>query len=260
MRAMPAITDPDRIRAALDRDRTWSAYAIGDLDPARLPDCSWYAPDDDADTLVLLYRGFTPPILFAIGDPALLSRVFAMLDAPMVSLHLLPEAVDALPPAYIATDTHPMWRMTVSAESFCPVDAYQDVEALDLSDAEAVAELFAHAREGGEEPQFYKPSMLAEGAFRGIREGNDLVAVAGAHLFSPALGVCTIGNVYTRRDRRRRGLAACVTSAVVRSALAASISTIVLNVSQANDAARRVYEQLGFGVHCAFVEGEARLA
>ena len=27
-----------------------------------------------------------------------------------------------------------------------------------------------------------------------------------------------------------------------------------------NDAARRVYEQLGFRVHCAFVEGEARLA
>lgn len=58
-------------------------------------------------------------------------------------------------------------------------------------------------------------------------------------------------------DRRRRGLAARATSAVVRHALAASIPTIVLNVSQANDAARRVYEHLGFGVHCAFVEGEA---
>ena len=86
------------------------------------------------------------------------------------------------------------------------------------------------------------------------------MAVAGAHLFSPALGVCTIGNVYTRRDCRRRGLAARATSAVVRHALAASIPTIVLNVSQANDAARRVYERLGFHVHCAFVEGEAALA
>ena len=254
---MPLTADLKRIRTALDRDRTWSAYAIGDLDPERLPNCSWYAAASDPDTLVLLYRGFMPPILFATGDPELLSLVFAELDAPAVSLHLLTEAVDSLPPAYTATDTRPMWRMTVSAGSFRPAAADDDVAALDISDAAAVAALFTDAREGGEEPPFYRPSMLAEGSFRGIREGADLVAVAGAHLFSPALGVCTIGNVYTRRDRRRRGFAARATSAVVRHALAASIPTIVLNVSQANDAARRVYEQLGFRVHCAFVEGEA---
>ena len=254
---MPLTTDLRRIRTALDRDRTWSAYAIGDLDPERLPYCSWYAPAADTDTLVLLYRGFMPPILFAIGDPALFSQVFGELDAPTVSLHVLPEAVDALPPAYIATDTKPMWRMTVSAASFRPAAADDDVVVLDMSHTAAVAALFADARAGGEEPPFYRPAMLAEGSFRGIWEGAELVAVAGAHLFSPALGVCTIGNVYTRRDRRRRGLAARTTSAVVRHALDASIPTIVLNVSQANDAARRVYEHLGFRVHCAFVEGEA---
>jgi ribosomal protein S18 acetylase RimI-like enzyme len=256
---MPVTTDLQRIRAALDRDRTWSAYAIGDLAPERLPYCSWYAPAADPYTLILLYRGFTPPILFATGDPALLSLVFTELDAPTISLHVLPEAVEALPPAYTATDIKPMWRMTVSAASFRPA-ADDGVVALGLSDAVAIAALFADAREGGEEPAFYRPSMLAEGSFRGIWEGADLVAVAGAHLFSPALGVCTIGNVYTRRDRRRRGLASRVTSAVVRHALAASVPTIVLNVSQENDAARRVYEQLGFHVHCAFVEGEAASA
>jgi ribosomal protein S18 acetylase RimI-like enzyme len=257
---VPLTSDLQRIRTALERDRTWSAYAIGDLDPERLPDCSWYAPAVDPDTLVLLYRGFMPPILFATGDPDLLSLVFAELDAPTVSLHMLPEAVDALPPAYTATDTNPMWRMTVSAASFRPAAGDDEVAALDLSHAAAVAALFADARAGDEEPPYYEPAMLAEGAFRGIWEGADLVAVAGAHLFSPALGICTIGNVYTRRDRRRRRLAARVTSAVVQHALAASIPTIVLNVSQANDAARRLYEQLGFRVHCAFVEGEAHRA
>jgi ribosomal protein S18 acetylase RimI-like enzyme len=253
---MPLTTDLHRIRTALDRDRTWSAYAIGDLAPERLPYCSWHAPAVDPDTLVLLYRGFTPPILFATGDPALLSQVFTELDAPTISLHVLPAAIDALPPAYRTTDIAPMWRMTVSAASFSPATS-DDVVALDSSHADAVAALFADAREGGEEPPFYKPSMLAEGSFRGIWEGADLVTVAGTHLFSPALGVCTIGNIYTRRDRRRRGLASRATSAVVRHALAASVPTIVLNVSQTNDAARRVYERLGFHVHCAFVEGEA---
>jgi GNAT superfamily N-acetyltransferase len=254
---MPLTTDLQRIRAALDRDRLWSAYAIGDLAAERLPYCSWYAPAGDSDTLVLLYRGFTPPILFATGDPALLSSVFAELDAPSISLHVLPEAVEALPPAYAVTDTRPMWRMTVSAASFRPATPEDDVVALGLSHAGAVAALFEDARKAAEEPPFYTPSMLAEGSFCGVWESGDLVCVAGTHLFSPALGVCTIGNVYTRRDRRRRGLASRATSAVVRNALAASVPTIVLNVSQANDRARRVYEQLGFHVHCAFVEGEA---
>jgi ribosomal protein S18 acetylase RimI-like enzyme len=251
---MPHTTDLERIRAALDCDRTWSAYAIGDLDPARLPDCSWYSPAADPNTLVLLYRAFELPILFTTGDPALLSGLFAELDAPAVSLHLLPAAAQALPPAYRATDIRSMWRMSVSTESFRPV-AVDGVAALESSDAAAVAALFSDA--GGEAPPFYSPAMLADGSFRGIWEGTDLVAVAGTHLFSPALGVCTIGNVYTRSDRRRRGLAARATAAVVQHALAASIPTIVLNVSQANDAARRVYERLGFRVHCAFVEGEA---
>ena len=255
---MPLTTDLQRIRTALDRDRAWSAYAIGDLASERLHFCSWYAPAADPHTLVLLYRGFTPPILFATGDPALLSHVFVELDAATVSLHLLPEMVDALQPAYAAKDITPMWRMTVSAASFRPA-ADEDAVPLDPSHEGAVAALFAHAREGGEEPPFYRPSMLADGSFRGIWEGPDLVAVAGAHLFSSGLGVCTIGNVYTRRDRRRRGLGARVTSAVVRNALANAIPTIVLNVSQTNDAARRVYEQLGFRVHCAFVEGLALL-
>jgi len=257
---MPLTTDLRRIRAALDRDRTWSAYAIGDLAPERLPYCSWHAPDGDSDTLVLLYRAFTPPILFATGDPAQLSPVFTELDAPAISLHMRPEAVDALQPAYTATEITPMWRMAVAEASFHPAAADDDVAILDLSDAEAVAGLFADARKGGEAPPFYQPSMLGDGSFRGVWEGTDLVAVAGAHLFSAALGVCTIGNVYTRRDRRRRGLGARVTSAVVRNALAASIPTIVLNVSQTNETARRVYEQLGFRVHCAFVEGQARSA
>jgi GNAT superfamily N-acetyltransferase len=254
---MPLTTDLQRVRSALDRDRTWSAYAIGDLDPERLADCSWYAPAADLHALVLLYRGFVPPILFAIGNPALLSPLFGELDAPTVSLHLLAEAVPDLSPAYTLTDIKPMWRMTVSAASFRPAAGDDEAAPLNASHAEVVASLFADAREGGEEPTFYKASMLADGAFRGIWEGADLVAVAGTHLFSTALGVCTIGNVYTRRDRRRRGYAARATSAVVRHARAASIPTIVLNVSQGNDAARRVYEQLGFHVHCTFVEGEA---
>jgi ribosomal protein S18 acetylase RimI-like enzyme len=49
-----------------------------------------------------------------------------------------------------------------------------------------------------------------------------------------------------------------VTSAVVQHAIDREIPTIVLNVSQENDGARRVYESLGFRRYCEFFEGECR--
>ena len=83
-----------------------------------------------------------------------------------------------------------------------------------------------------------------------------MVAAAGTHLLlSRRERVATIGNVYTRRDCRGRGLGRIVMSAV-REALA-GIDTIGLNVRVDNRAAIRVYESLGFVRHCPFYEALA---
>ena len=55
-----------------------------------------------------------------------------------------------------------------------------------------------------------------------------LVAVAGTHLLAPEEGAAAIGNIYTRRDRRGRGLGRAVTSAVLADL--AGIETVGLNV------------------------------
>ena len=212
---------------------------------------------DGATALVLVYRGFNPPIVFAIGAAADLAPLFRELDAPVISLHVQPHVLTPLESAYRPTDIRHMWRMVVEPSSFRPVPT-ADVISLDASDLGAVNALYERGRLNGDGPTFFHPSMLEQGMFRGIREGADLIAVAGTHLHSTELGVCTIGNIYTHPDRRRRGLAARATSAVVSDAIQQRIGTIVLNVGQENVAARRVYEQLGFRCHCEFVEGEAR--
>ncbi len=255
---MPPVDDLSRVRACLDHDRAWSAYAIGDLHPDLAQDCVWLVAEPDTASLVLLYRGFSPPILFAMGDPAHLAPLVAELDAPIVSLHIRPEALPALTPAYRPTALKHVWRMSLDAAAFRPLDdAAAAVEVLDESDRDALERLYDDGRANGEGPTFFQPSMLRQGTFRGIREGSDLIAVAGTHLFSPALGICTVGNVYTRRDRRRLGHGARVTCAVVRHAIDENVPTIVLNVGQENLGARQLYEQLGFRVHCPFLEGEA---
>ena len=103
-------------------------------------------------------------------------------------------------------------------------------------------------------------AAIATAAVAFIRDAKARLSIFPRQItaITTELGVCTVGNVYTRRDRRRRGLAARVTSGVVQHAIAEAVPTIVLNVSRDNDAARRVYERLGFHCHCEFFEGEAR--
>ncbi len=79
--------------------------------------------------------------------------------------------------------------------------------------------------------------------------------MAGTHLVSRDEGAAAIGNVYTRRDRRGRGLSKRVTSAVLDAL--EGIGTIGLNVRADNPAAIRVYESLGFARHCPFIEALA---
>ena len=97
--------------------------------------------------------------------------------------------------------------------------------------------------------------MVSDGVFHGVFQGEDLIAVAGTHLVSRDEGAAAIGNVYVRRDRRGNGLSRIVTAGVLNDLR--GIETIGLNVRRDNAAAIRVYESLGFVLHCDFCEALA---
>jgi ribosomal protein S18 acetylase RimI-like enzyme len=124
-------------------------------------------------------------------------------------------------------------------------------------DVGAITSLYADGHRRSEAPYCFDPSMVEQGIFRGVWEDEELVAVAGTHLVVPSEGACAVGNAYARHDQRGRGFGARVTSAVASAALARGIPTVVLNVDQRNASAIRVYEGLGFRLHCDFVEGPA---
>jgi ribosomal protein S18 acetylase RimI-like enzyme len=255
------ITNLTRVRAILESDRPWAAYALGDLSPGLVEHAEWFATDDDS-ALLLLYRGFDPPVLFTLGQPDRVDQLLDEIEAPALSLQVRPEILSpmsALSTRFVQHWVRPMWRMTMMPDHYRPVDA-ADVTPLGVEDLDAVVSLFTDGAADGEAPHFFFPSMLRQGIFRGIWEGSALVAAAGTHMVVPMCGVCAIGNVYVRRDRRRRGLAARVTSAVVAAALEGALPTIVLNVSEDNDAAARVYAALGFRRYCSFVEGVLHVA
>lgn len=259
---MPRFADTSAVRVRLEQDRAWSAYALGDLSPQFAAAAEWHAEAGGPGAngpLVLVFRAFTVPIVFGIGDPPDLQPLLQEVEAPTIALQLRVEAVPALLPRFEVDTLHPMWRMALKHDAFETLPL-TDVVSVGQDHASAVQRLFDVAERQGDAPDFFLPAMLASGFFRGVWHGPELVALAGTHLVAEDMGVCAIGHVYTRADWRGRGLGTRVTAAVAVEALQRGIPTIVLNVRHTNRGALRIYERLGFIRRCDFVEGRAERA
>jgi ribosomal protein S18 acetylase RimI-like enzyme len=250
---MPRIQDADAIRRILQRDRVWSVYALGDLDNERFPHSEWYTgPKQEA--LILFYREYGDPILFAAGQPAPIAELLHEAPvAPRAYVQVSEEILPVVEQHYrIASKKH-MVRMSTT------MPAQPDPVAVRLTGEhlEALQELYADGLEPNESPDFFFPSMLDTGVFYGAFVDGSLVAAAGTHLVSVSESIAAIGNVYTHRDQRGRGYAQATTSSVTAELQSCGIQTIALNVASTNAAALRAYGKLGFTPHSNFYEAIA---
>ena len=240
---MPRLTDKDEIRQYLRRDPAWSVYALGDLEPTMFPKTLWFSPD-----LTLILRDYGTAILFAMG-PGSVREALEYVDGA-VHLQVQRDALDEVARYAAVSSPSLMWRMTWTGDRLTSTGGV--TTRLGPSDVPALLALYADGESTGESPDFFFPTMVADGVFHGVYEGPELVAAAGTHLLAREEGAAAIGNVYTRRDRRGRGLGRLTTSAVLGEL--AGIETIGLNVRADNDAALHLYQSLGFTRHCWFYE------
>lgn len=255
--------DMRAIRALLNQDPVWSAYALADLQPAFAPHCRWLtAETGDGPGVMLLYAGLAPTVLFSSGAAGAVRMGLAQADLPA-------EVYITIPPAHLpvvaqhynfGTSLMPMARM-VYAGGFDPgeVDAGRaaSVVRLGAGDAGRIQALYAHG--GPFTPDAFDPYQLPDGVFYGVEDAaGALVAVGGTHIVDWQTGIAAIGNMYTRPNARRQGWAGAVLRAIVRELTGRGVATIVLNVAQANTGAQRLYARHGFAVHCAYWEGVGR--
>jgi len=233
-------------------------YALGDLVPPYDAHCTWIRSQSDPRALALLNRDFDPPVLFTIGEPAALAGILAEIAAEAaLYLHVRPSIVPLIAQRWHIDHLKEMRRMVLDSARFHPAGMDQAVR-LGPCDLASLERLYADGRAAGESPDFFFPSMLRDGVFFGVAEDGELISVAGTHLVAEEESVAAIGNVYTRRDRRKRGLGAQVTTAVTAELVRRQIRTIALNVAERNGSARRLYERLGFVDHGGYCEGVAR--
>src|SRR5205823_5951444 len=110
---------------------------------------------------------------------------------PSLYLHVRPGLVPLLETRYCLHDRRAMWRMLLDPTRYRPADT-NDVTRLSPADLPALQALFADGTATGESPDFFSPSMLGEGVYFGVWEGDELTAAAGTHLVVPHESVAAI--------------------------------------------------------------------
>ncbi len=251
------LTDRAEIRTFLARDRQQTAYALGDLDDALWPQSAFVGARRGAElvSVVLFFGGLDPVILTGFGDVDGVRAVCDAVNLPDEIYYLvLPEMEPVLDSYYERPHAKREIRMVFEREAHTSL-ASNPAQRIAPQQADALAALYRHAAEGGEEVVAFSPWQIAHGVFFGVWADGALVATAGTHVWSPSESVGTIGNVFTHPAHRGRGYASACTGAVVAESLNAGIDTLVLNVRDDNQPAIHVYEKLGFRSYCTFLEG-----
>lgn len=247
------VTDIPTIRSILAPRVEYTAYALGQLEPALFPRTRWYyARGTTGTALVLHSRGGLGDATFVLGDPDAVSAILSIHPGPPQTYATCqPQHLEALRKCFRLANQQPMIRMGVTRETFQPVQTHQTT-ALSGIDIRKVNALYGS--EGG--PSYYIPEHIDSGVYRGVVEGGRLVAVAGTHVVSRQEGVAVVGNVFTHPDARGKGYATCTTSAVTQTLLD-YCDHVVLTVDPNNTPAVAAYARLGFREVCQLVEASA---
>jgi GNAT superfamily N-acetyltransferase len=242
-------SDRAALRAFLERDRLFAAYAICDLDDREFHRTRWGGAFE-GDRLVALameYVGFAPQPLFVMGDPdgvtAVLRGVIRPRAAYVASLGAQLPAVERV---YRLGAGPAMVRMWVDRTAFQPAPGgVFRILPSEIGDLNRLYNLGFTA---------WLPSdAVSSGVYYGIRIGGRLVAAAGTHVVSPDARLAVVGNVMTHPDYRNRGFAKQVTSAVTQELLR-TCDQVVLNVRSDNPPALAAYAALGYREHIRFEE------
>jgi RimJ/RimL family protein N-acetyltransferase len=241
--------DRAMLRAFLETDRLYAAYALCDLDDREFLRTRWGVAFSAGRPIavVLQYAGYSPQPIFVMGENEGIEAILANVIKPRTAyVAALPVHLPAIAACYRVDSGPAMQRMWVDAAHFRPFPA--DVERLlpvEIGELNRLYQLGFAA--------WLPASAIADGLYYGIRVGGHLVSAAGTHVISSAARLAVVGNVMTHADFRGRGYATAVTSAVTAELLR-FCDRVVLNVRADNPPALAAYRRLGYQIHVTFEE------
>jgi len=243
--------DKRQIETFLLKHRHLNFYHLGDLDDFFWPYTTWYALQEDGEikALNLFYSGIDPAVLLGIVNEnfdemaALLESSLSLLPSNFYS-HLSPGLEKVLEMDYYIEHHGEHNKMNLVEIAAVEEIDTSEVIPLTTENLDELSTLYQVSYPGN----WFDPRMLETGQYVGIRgDGDELVSVAGIHVYSPAYKIAALGNIATRLDKRGQGLGTIVSTGLCKQLLP-TVDVIGLNVRSDNTAAIRVYEKIGFEI------------
>lgn len=241
--------EKDEIESFVRRNPFLHLYELGDLDDPYWQHSIWYAlkDGDRIRELVLLYTDLPIPILLANSDQASndmrdLLHAVAPLLPKRFHAYVSVEAVVGLEDVYDLHSHGTHYTMGLMQTSHISTFDAAAAAALTADDLDDLNELYSVSYPGN----WFLPRMVDTGFYYGIWHEQDLVSVAGVHVYSPRYKVAVLGNIVTHPDLRGRGMGMAVCAKLCQELVQAGVAHIGLNVKTENTSAIRCYEKLGF--------------
>jgi len=257
---MIILHDKTAIEAFLQQNIFLHLYSLGDLDDFFWPYTIWYAlkegqenketkAEEQLKAIILLYTGQPLPVILALADAGGLASMQTLLQA---SLHLLPRRFYAhLSPGlesvirdqFHLTPHGDHYKMGLKEPARLATIDLSGAVPLSTADQEAIMRLYAVSY-----PEtWFDPRMLETGQYFGLKKGQELLSIAGIHVYSEKYKVAALGNITTHPDHRGQGLGRLVTARLCTSLLE-TVDHIGLNVKVSNQGAIALYRRLGFEI------------
>lgn len=238
------IRDRPRLVAMYGNDRVRNSYQIGSLadEYFDLTHCYWVLNQDTPVASATLYEGLSVPALFTWGDPEyldlMLHRLFHLLPDRML-LHAYQEHNRAVSGKLQIQSRRRMVRMSLTPDTFRPVNKGISVERLTHADTGAIIHLYSNYPD-----RFFEPYQVETGYYFGIREEGRLVSAGGIHHMRRDISFAMLGNVVTDPTVRGRGYAKACTSHLC-TALFEFADLLVMDVPMETTGAERLFSELG---------------
>ncbi|MBF0546104.1 MAG: GNAT family N-acetyltransferase [Candidatus Riflebacteria bacterium] len=242
------LSNKEEIEECLRKSVFLHIYEIGDLDPFFWPRTQWFGWKEKGNLkeIFLRYNGENIATILAFSD-----------GNPKKLKYLLKEAIPLLPRslyAHLSDDLVNVFENDFSVESHGLHDKMaliqpekltgintEGVINLDESDLGRINELYCSSYP----ENWFDSRMLKTGQYFGIEVNQQLVSIAGIHVYSPEFKVASLGNVTTKPEFRGLGMGTKVCAKLCQELLK-NVNSIGLNVKSSNATAIVCYKKLGF--------------
>jgi predicted GNAT family acetyltransferase len=247
--------DKNRIEAFLRKNVYLHIYSIGDLDDFFWPDTVWYGWEQGGEiqAVALLYTASDASTLLALSEQQnvmweLVQSIFPVLPERFYA-HLSPAIAEAVERQCKIKSYGKHYKMGLKNKTLLyDIDCSQVIR-LTEGDLDEMVGLYEKSYPGN----WFNARMLHSKQYFGLRIEDQLVSVAGIHVYSRKYKVAALGNIVTRPDHRGKDFGKAVTAKLCQS-LFEHVDNIGLNVKADNAAAITLYEKLGFEIVSTYFE------